>query len=195
MAGYKISNQHAMHYLTLTTVGWVDVFTRKRYCNILLDSLAYCRREKGLILYAYVIMSNHLHLIAQAKETSRLSDILRDFKKFTSAMIIKSIQEEPESRRDWLLLVFRYYARFNKNNSLHQLWQHDNHPIELYSPDFTYQRLAYIHQNPVRAGWVEAAEQYRYSSALDYAGGKGLLDISVIDIAPTIGYVHVGDLG
>ena len=110
-------------------------------------------------------------------------------------MIIKSIQEEPESRRDWLLLVFRYYARFNKNNSLHQLWQHDKHPIELYSPDFIYQRLAYIHQNPVRAGWVEAAEQYRYSSALDYAGGKGLLDISVIDIAPTIGYVHVGDLG
>lgn len=72
-----------MHYLTLTTVGWVDVFTRKRYCDILLDSLAYCQREKGLILYAYVIMSNHLHLIAQTKETSRLSDILRDFKKFT----------------------------------------------------------------------------------------------------------------
>lgn len=149
MAGYKISNQHAMYYLTLTTVGWVDVFTRKRYCDILLDSLAYCRREKGLILYAYVIMSNHLHLIAQAKETSRLSDILRDFKKFTSAMIIKSIQEEPESRRDWLLLIFRYYARFNKNNSLHQLWQHDNHPIELYSPDFIYRTTP-----EVRAYWT-----------------------------------------
>ncbi len=136
MAGYTISSQNALHYLTLTTVGWVDVFTRQRYRNILLESLAFCQREKGLILHAYVIMSNHLHMIAQAQEPNRLSDILRDFKKFTSAMIIKSIQEEPESRRDWLLLLFRYHARFNKNNSLHQLWQRDNHPIELYSPDF-----------------------------------------------------------
>ena len=136
MAGYKISNQNALHYLTLTTVGWVDVFTRQCYRDIVLESLAYCQREKGLILHAYVIMSNHIHMIAQAQAPSRLSDILRDFKKFTSAMIIKSIQEESESRRDWLLLLFRYHARFNKNNSVHQLWQSDNHPIELYSPDF-----------------------------------------------------------
>lgn len=79
--------------------------------------------------------------------------------------------------------------------SLHQLWQNDNHPIELYIPDFVYQRLVYIHQNPVCAGWVEAAKHYRYSSSVDYSGGKGLLDISVIDIAPTIGYVHVCDVG
>lgn len=194
MAGYKITKQNALHYLTLTTVGWVDVFTRQRYRDIVLESLAFCQREKGLAVHAYVIMSNHIHLIAQAQALNRLSDILRDFKKFTSAMIIKSIHEEPESRRDWLLLLFQYHARFNQNNSLHQLWQNDNHPVELYSPDFIYQRLVYIHQNPVRAGWVDVAEHFRYSSAVDYAGGKGLLDIYVIDIAPTIGYVHLGDL-
>ena len=103
MAGYKISNQNALHYLTLTIVGWVDVFTRQRYRDILLDSLAYCQRKKGLTLHAYVIMNYHIHMIAQAQVPNRVSDILRDFKKFTSAMIIKSIQEEPESRRDWLL--------------------------------------------------------------------------------------------
>lgn len=109
-------------------------------------------------------------------------------------MIIRSIQEEAESRRDWLLHVMAYHARYNNNNSQFQLWQNDNHPIELYSPDFIYQRLGYIHQNPVRAGWVEMAEHYRYSSATNYAGGKGLLEVSVIDIAPTISYVHLGNL-
>ncbi len=84
---------------------------------------------------------------------------------------------QQEGGRNWLLLLMQYHARFNQDNNLHQLWQRDNHSIELYSPDFIYQRLVYIHQNPVRAGWVEAAEHYRYSSAIDYVGGKGLLDI------------------
>ncbi len=194
MAGYKITNQHALYYLTLTTVGWIDIFTRQRYRDILINSLDYCQKHKGLILHAYVVMSNHVHLIAQSQEPGRLSDILRDFKKFTSSMIIRSIQEDTESRRDWLLHVMAFHARYNHNNSLYQLWQHDNHPIELYSPDFIYQRLTYIHLNPVRAGWVAEAEHYLYSSAANYAGKKGLLDISVIDIAPTVGYVHLGSL-
>lgn len=192
MENYKVENQNAMHFLTLTTVGWIDVFTRKRFRDILIDSLAFCQKEKGLVVNAFVIMSNHLHLIANVKPPFQMSNVLRDFKKYTAAMIIKAIQEEPESRRDWLILVMEYYARHNQSNSHHQFWQHDNHAVELYSPEFMYQKLTYIHQNPVRAGWVENAEDYLYSSARNYAGKKGLLEVEIIDIAPTIGYVHLG---
>lgn len=194
MENYNVENQHATHFLTLTTVGWIDVFTRKRFRDILIESMAFCQKEKGLVINAFVVMSNHIHLIARVKPPFQMSNVLRDFKKYTAAMIIKAIQEEPESRRDWLLLVMEYHAKHNQSNSHHQFWQHDNHAVELYSPEFTYQKLAYIHQNPVQAGWIENAEEYLYSSARNYAGKKGLLEVEIIDIAPTIGYVHLGKL-
>ena len=100
MKGYKIKNQYHLHYLTLTIVGWVDIFTRPIYRDIIIKSLAFCQKEKGLVVNSYTIMSNHLHLIAYAKEDSvGLSRILADFKKFTANQILKTIQNEPESRR------------------------------------------------------------------------------------------------
>ncbi len=82
MAGYQIRHQFSTHYLTLTIVGWADVFTRKAYKDIIIDSLAFCQKEKGLIVYAYVIMSNHLQLITAAKKDSKgLSAIIGDFKR------------------------------------------------------------------------------------------------------------------
>ena len=94
MGRYKIHNQKALHFLTLTTVGWIDVFTRATYKDILIDSLKHCTAKKGLILYAYVIMSNHVHLVAQAtSETQTLSDIIRDFKSFTAKQIKKKIMD------------------------------------------------------------------------------------------------------
>ena len=165
MNGHKIGNQQGLYYLTLTTVGWIDLFTRQQYRAIVIDSLRFCQEKKGLVVYGYVIMSNHLHLIAQAQAPHRLSDILRDFKKFTGRSIIKAIQtSKEESRQDWLLHVMRYHARYNKRNRDFQCWQHGNHPVELVRPRWIAQKLNYIHLNPVRAGWVDAPEQYRYSS-------------------------------
>ncbi len=192
MQSFKITNQNAMYFLTLTAAGWIDLFTRKVYRDIFIESLAYCQREKGLEINAYVVMSNHVHLIASAKPPFQLSGVLRDLKKFTSVSFIRAIQELPESRREWLLLVMEYQARFNSNNSFYQFWQSGSHPIELYSPDFTLEKLVYLHQNPVRAGMVLEAEHYLYSSAGDYAGRPGLLEIVKIDLAPSIGYVHMG---
>ncbi len=93
MARHRIIDQKGLNYLTMTVVGWIDVFTRQRYRDILLESLKYCREEKGLMVCAYVIMSNHVHLIAQAKQkaTQDLSAILGDFKKFTAKAIIHAI--------------------------------------------------------------------------------------------------------
>ncbi|MEM8523067.1 MAG: transposase [Bacteroidota bacterium] len=190
MHGHKITNQNNLHFLTLTTVGWIDVFTRSEYRDIVIDSFCFCQHKKGLKLFAYVIMSNHIHLIARAEEQYRLSDIIRDFKKFTAITIIRKIEEEKESRKDWLLMVMKYHANYNKNNRTYQFWQQRNHPIELYSPDFIQQKLDYIHLNPVRAKWVLKKEDYLYSSASNYFNGTGLLEVEILDLPlSNIGYI------
>jgi putative transposase len=178
---YKVLDQSGMYYMTLSIVGWIDIFTRQRYRDIVIASLQYCQQEKGLILHAYVIMSNHIHIIASPKQGFKLSDIIRDLKKFTAKTIWESIEKDPESRREWLQYMFRYFAKYNKTGQEYQIWTHNNHPIELWSKDVIAQKVLYIHQNPVRAGWVNYPEHYLYSSAIDYREGKGLIDIWIPD--------------
>ncbi|WP_276503320.1 REP-associated tyrosine transposase [Terrimonas pollutisoli] len=177
--GYKIRNQQAIHFITFAVVEWVDVFTRKDYRDIVLESVRHCQNERGLMLHAWCIMSNHLHLVASAKDND-LSDILRDIKKFTSKQIITAIHTNPkESRKEWMLEIFRKEGEGNSRNSTCQFWRQDNHPQELYSPAFTFQKISYIHNNPVEAGIVEKPEHFLYSSAKDYVFTKkcGLLDL------------------
>lgn len=112
---YTIKEQNASYYLTMTIVGWIDIFTRKLYRDIIIDSLKYCQHEKGLEIYGFVIMSNHIHLIARASEGHSLSDVLRDFKKFTSKQMILAIKNEPESRKEWMLGIFGPAGRTNSN--------------------------------------------------------------------------------
>ena len=168
--GYKIRNQAAIHFITFAVVEWVDVFTRKEYRDIVLESIKHCQVERGLWLHCWCIMSNHLHLIASARNHD-LSDILRDFKKFTSKQIITAIENSKhESRRDWMLPTFRKGGEANSRNKNYQFWRQDNHPKECYSSAFTVQKINYIHNNPVEAGIVDKPEEYCYSSARDYFG-------------------------
>src|SRR5258706_6064197 len=180
--GYIIKDQFATYFLTLTICGWVDLFTRKIYKDILIAAFKYAQQQNQLILYAYVIMSNHLHLIARAndKQKKTLSDIIRDFKKYTHHQMLPIIESDAESRRDWMLHQFKYYGKYNPNNELKQIWSNDNHPEECYSKAFTDSKLNYIHENPVRAGIVRNAEDYIYSSASNYAGKGGILDVEII---------------
>jgi putative transposase len=180
--GYKIRNKEGIHFITFAVVEWIDVFTRKEYRDVLLDSIRYCQKEKGLLMHAWCIMSNHVHLVVSAKNNDT-SDILRDFKKFTSKEIIKVIAvNEQESRREWMLELFKKAGNANSRNSAYQFWRQDNQPKELFSEKFTNQKLDYIHNNPVTAGIVEKAEEYLYSSAKDYYYGKqcGLLEIDFL---------------
>jgi len=175
---YRIKDENTLYYLTFSTVEWLDVFTRKSYKDVIVDSLAYCRKEKGLELYSWCLMSNHIHLVAKAKEGFKMSGILRDFKKYTSKIILKKIQEEPESRRSWLLPIMRESAIKNSKIQAYQLWRNDNHPIVLYTTEVIEQKMKwYIHQNPVEAGIVVNAEDYLYSSARSYAELDNLLEI------------------
>jgi len=174
---FQIRDQELPYFLTFQVVGWADVFTRKEYRDIILDSLTYCRKEKGMYLFGYVIMTNHLHIIIQQKE-GQLSGLIRDFKKFTSKKLLNTIRENPgESRKEWLEMIFRYYAKFNKRSGEMQYWTHENHAIELSRTELLESRLKYIHENPVRAGWVESPEEYLYSSARNYSGIPGLIKI------------------
>jgi putative transposase len=154
-------------------------FYEKNLQDILIDSFDYCQKEKGLLLHAWCVMSNHIHMVTSSKN-GNLSDILRDFKKHTSKTITKAIEANyHESRKDWILRIFKEYGTLNSRNREYQFWQQDNCPQELYSPEFTVQKLGYTHQNPVRAGIVERAEDYVYSSAKDYKymDRRGLLDV------------------
>ena len=154
--------------------GWVDVFTRNEYKNILVENLEYCQIHKGLEIFAWCIMTNHLHMVIRANEGFRLQNILRDYKKFTSKAIIQAITENiQESRKEWLLQHF-------KTPEGYRFWRGDNKPIELWSNKVIDEKIDYIHQNPVEEGIVFRAEDYLYSSAADYAGEKGLLDVIVI---------------
>lgn len=119
-------------------------------------------------------MTNHVHLIVRAKDGFLLPDILRDYKKFTSKAILKAIRENVnESRRGFLLEQFKTSEDFC-------FWVTDNHPIELWSNSVIDQKIEYLHQNPVEEGLVFKAEDYIYSSAVDYAGGVGLLEVIVV---------------
>jgi putative transposase len=179
---YKIRNHDNLYFVTFTVIRWLDVFTRNLYKDIFLDSLRYCQKNKGLELYAYCIMTNHVHMIIGRTGKARLDGIIRDIKKFTSVKIIEAIQNNPrESRRELFLWLFEKDGTRNPNNTRFQFWQQYSHPIELATNDMIDQRLDYIHNNPVKAGIVLSPEHYLYSSAINYAGlPEKLIDVIFI---------------
>lgn len=133
------------------------------------------------MLHAFVIMSNHIHLIASAKEGHSLSDILREFKRHTSKTILAEIElNHQESRKNWMLWLFKSAGKRNSNNKTFQFWQQDKRPIQLSTNEMMDQRLDYIHMNPVVEGLVREPEDYVYSSASNYSSGFGLLEVEYI---------------
>ena len=175
---YKFHDPQGTYFISFATVEWVDVFTRREYKDIVVESLRHCQKNKGLLLYAWVIMSNHVHMIAAAAEGHALPEILRDLKKFTSSQILKAIiANSQESRKEWMLSIFAKAGEANPNNTHYQFWRQDNRPIQLISSTVFEQKLNYLHDNPVVEGYVEQAEDYVYCSAPAIAGEPGLLKL------------------
>ncbi|HET6557604.1 MAG TPA: transposase [Prolixibacteraceae bacterium] len=169
-----------VYYLTMTIVDWVDIFSRPVYKHLMVDSINYCIAHKGLKIYCWCMMSNHVHMIASATEEGSLSDILRDLKKFTSKALIQAIEEEAESRRDWMLNRFWYSGKNDPKIKYYRIWQEGNDAKEIHSTAFLDEKMNYIHNNPVKAELVAHPEDYLYSSARDYAGEKGLINIEFV---------------
>lgn len=166
---YKIREGFRPHFITSTVVGWADALSRPEYKDIIINSLTYCRQHKNLLVHAWVVMNNHIHLVVSAGNNADLPSIIRDFKKYTSSKLIEAIADNPiESRKKWLLNMFAFAGRGNSDNEQYQFWQGSYHPVELTTDALYQQRLDYLHENPVRAGIVREPQHYLYSSAIDY---------------------------
>jgi REP element-mobilizing transposase RayT len=177
---YKFTDPLGVYFTTSTVVGWIDVFTRPELKQVVVKSLKYCQREKGLIIHGWCLMPSHLHMIVSARGET-LSAIMRDFKKYTSRKIVEEVRHISESRREWMLKLFKEEGEELGRITNHKVWQDGNHPILLTKEKFLRQKLDYIHNNPVAEEFVDEPAHYLYSSARDYEGKKGYLEITFID--------------
>jgi REP element-mobilizing transposase RayT len=167
---YKIIHPEQPHFITLTVLHWIPVFTRPETVNILLDSLKHLSQE-GLKVYAYVILENHCHLVVQSKALDR--DIAR-YKSYTAKRIIQYLTKNNVKQ---ILEQLAFYKKAHKHDRVYQFWQEGVHPELIQGDDMMKQKIDYIHFNPVKRGYVDKAEHWRYSSARDYLGQQGLLEV------------------
>ncbi len=184
----KRSNDlQASYFITFNVVDWVDIFVRPAYKRVIAESLNEYINSKGLVVYAWCLMSNHLHLVAQAKPGVSFTVIIRQLKKCMAQRIMEVMEDEPDLRKEWMLKRFENFSQCLKRIEKHPLWQDCNHPIHIEAGDRTalLDHVRYVHENPIRDGIVESPEEYLYSSARDYAGGmKGMVHIRKIAPLP-----------
>jgi putative transposase len=177
---YKFTDNDKLYFISYTVVYWIDVFVRKEYKDIVIASWQHCQKEKGLEIYGWCIMSSHVHMIIGSNK-NKLEEIVRDTKSYTSTQLKNAIKGHVgESRKEWMLWLMERAGKKNGNNVDWQFWQQHNKPIEILNNEMFHQKLSYIHQNPVEAGFVENEEDYVYSSARDFYGKKGLIDLCYV---------------
>lgn len=165
----KADVEHGTYFVTLTVVNWVDVFIRPEYCAIVFDSLEFCRKNKALEIFEYALMPSHLHMILRRKH-GLLPATLRDFKSFTAKKLLAAIEcNDRESRREWMMAMFRENGRRSAQNTDHMFWQKTIHPELIQTPTFYLQKARYIRNNPVVMGLVTEPEHYAWSSAHEQA--------------------------
>ena len=164
---YKIYEPTHPHFITCTVLHWIPIFTNKKSVKIVLDSLKYLQEHHGLKIYAYVILENHLHIVAQSDDIAR--DIAR-FKSFTARKIIDLLREEKVTT---ILDQLRFYKKAHKSDREFQLWQEGMQPKLIQNESIMRQKIEYIHNNPVKRGYVDDAAHWRYSSARNYEGKDG----------------------
>ena len=178
---YKIHDQKEFYHVTFTVVNWIDVFIRERCCEIFIDSVKHCQRNKGLLVGAWVIMTSHVHMVI-GSNADNIENIIRDLKSFTSRQMRKELESAVyESRKEWMMPMFYSAGKYNPNNNDYQFWIQNNHPVQLSTPEMMQQRINYIHNNPVEAGFVCEPQHWKWSSAHDYCGGtQGLLELVML---------------
>jgi len=181
-SSYKITDEHALYFITFTVVNWIDAFTRDIFRDVFYESTNFCIKNKGLQVYAYCIMTNHIHLIVSTNKNP-LSDIVRDWKAYTSGQIRLSLEETTvESRKKWMMNAFVFRGTYNSRNYDFQFWESGYQPILLDSNFKIDQRLEYIHQNPVKQGLVVEPAHWQHSSATFYNEENAFTFIPLIRI-------------
>ena len=167
MSSWKVHSDTKYYFCTTSITKWYPIFTRIEYFTLIIDSLKFCQSNKNLSIHAYVIMLNHMHLIISADEPRAIPNIFRDFKRHTSSEISSLLKTHKESEA---LRVFNEIATESGKDQEYKVWQSGYHPIGIQSEQFFNQKLDYIHQNPVKKGYVNDPIHWRYSSAANYAG-------------------------
>ncbi|MDC9719328.1 MAG: transposase [Gammaproteobacteria bacterium] len=167
---YKFTQPDQPHFITLTVLHWIPIFTRPKTVQIIFDAIKHLQLE-GLKVYAYVVLENHLHMVAQSPKLDR--DISR-LKSFTARQLINYFHQH---KLNTILDQLKHYKKAHKHNRALQLWQEGVHPELIQNHSMMTQKVDYIHFNPVKRGYVEVAEHWCYSSARDYEGHHGILDI------------------
>jgi putative transposase len=165
---YRVLELEQAHFITGTTVAWLPIFTTAARCDILVEAFEYCRRHKALKLYAWVILDTHFHAIVAAPILAR---VLADLKRHTARRIIEQLEAE---RCNWLLRQLREHRAPHKIESEHQVWQEGSHPQAVMSDEMMFQKLEYLHNNPVKRGLVASPEHWRYSSAHEWLPGAAI---------------------
>jgi len=175
---YKFHDNDKLYFISFATVHWIDVFVREEYMEIIIESWKHCQEKKGLEIYGWCIMPSHVHMIIGSKK-NKLEDIIRDMKKHTSLELKTAIKNNNfESRKEWIIWMMERAGKKNGNNKDWQFWQQHNKPIEIKDQEMFDKTLDYMHQNPVLAGFVNKPEDWKYSSARDFCGIKGLVELS-----------------
>jgi REP element-mobilizing transposase RayT len=181
---YRVfTDKHYAYFVTWTVVNWLPILSESRYREIILDSLNYLRTNKHTQLNAFVVMSSHIHAILRPDDGVSLSDVTRDFKRYTSREISREAQRQDKKE---LLLSFSNARKENRAQDVsnYQVWQEGSHPEAIFTEKFARQKMDYIHLNPVRAGMVKTADEWPYSSARAYSLGK--------EMYPPIDLLNVG---
>jgi putative transposase len=172
--------RQACYFITFNTVDWVDVFIRPVYKQVVVHTLNHFIDHKGLIVYSWCLMTNHLHLLAQAREGHVIAEIEKEFKTFTTTKILEAISTEPSARRNWMLKRFANFGDMLGLMKKYHIWQTSSSPlhIDMKKHEILIEHFCHIHNSPVRDRFVDMAADYPYSSARDYAGMEGLVRIS-----------------
>ncbi|MDD3344778.1 MAG: transposase [Sulfurovaceae bacterium] len=168
---YKIYESTHPHFFTCTILHWLPIFTRQESVDIILDSLMYLQKEDNLKLYAYVILENHIHLIASS---DNIAQSIKKLKSFTAKEILKLLQKENVAT---IIDQLAFYKKAHKTTASYQIWQEGSQPKLIKNDAMMISKINYIHQNPVKRGYVDEAKHWRYSSARDYEGINGLIKV------------------
>lgn len=168
---YRFGEDHYPHFMTATVVAWLPVFSRPCFAEIILNSWRFLQTEREIDILAFVIMENHLHWIAVGPQ---LGKRVGEFKSFTATSIIREMQRR---QFDTMLQELKYFKLRHKADQTHQFWQEGSHPQIIETEEVMWQKIEYIHNNPLRRGYVDDPVHWRYSSARCYAGQSGLIQL------------------
>lgn len=173
---YRVSIENGIYFVTSTLVWWIPIFTSRTYFDILIEAFRFSQKEKGLQIYAFVILDNHLHA---ALSHPKLSQVLQSIKSYSAKIILNQLQKDDKR---WAINIFAYQKKHHKTASTHQVWQEGFHPQLIKDEEMLIEKIDYIHYNPVKRGLVAKPEHWIYSSASHYAGKNCVLKIDELPI-------------